>query len=80
MTNGRAGSASFSDLYGAFNFGPTTAQLQSPATRVGAGTQAVADAAPPTRTPAMIAKAFLDNPVGVLVLVAVALMLFSLSD
>lgn len=76
--DGRLGAAQYSDVYGAYNFGPTSTHLGSPL----AATQ-TADGMPPVLAQARqqaVAAFFLTTPGGIALLAAGVLIVLSLSD
>lgn len=76
---GRAGSASFADIYGSA-FGAKTATQGNPAPVIGSSIAQSQAAVAPQAPDRAIAHAFLTTPAGVLVIIAGALIVFSLTD
>jgi hypothetical protein len=74
----RQGSATFGDVYP--GLGPTSTQMGSAGPALAGSVLAAAQATPPAAPQQAVAYAFLATPAGVLALIVIALVVFSLTD
>jgi hypothetical protein len=78
--NGRPATATRSDVYGTLAFGPNTQQRGSATAAVNAAAANAQATITPSDPQRALAFSMLATPAGVLVIVAAALIMFSLTD